>query len=272
MAEDFLSLEAREQGDILRTVAARSGRAAVILEKDVWICWVLRALFSIPNRHPMAFKGGTSLSKVYGIIDRFSEDLDITLDYRFFNDGFDPFGSGVSKTEIRRFSDRLKANVERYTRDVVAPALGAATERLVTAGRHPIHIGDDGETIRFTYPSAVEEPHDYLSSEVLLEFGGRNVIDPNRQHDIVPDIAALTPDLDFPAATVTVLSPERTFWEKATLIHAECHRRRLATGPDRLSRHWFDVACLGQHDVGRSALSDRTLPGRSHADRGLVIL
>ncbi len=93
----------------------------------------------------------------------------------------------------------------------------------------------------------------------MLEFGGRNVIDPNRQHDIVPDIAALTPDLDFPAATVTVLSPERTFWEKATLIHAECHRRRLATGPDRLSRHWFDVACLGRHDVGRSALSDRTL-------------
>ena len=63
----------------------------------MWICWVLRTLFSIPNRHPMAFKGGTSLSKVYGIIDRFSEDLDITLDYRFFNDDFDPFGSASAR-------------------------------------------------------------------------------------------------------------------------------------------------------------------------------
>ena len=259
MAEDFLSLDVREQGDILRTVAVRSGRAAVILEKDIWVCWVLRALFSIPDRHPMAFKGGTSLSKVYGIIDRFSEDVDITLDYRSFNDDFDPFDPGVSKTQIRRFSYRLKAQVERYTRDLVAPALGAATERLVTAGRHPIHIGDAGEAVRFAYPSAVEEPHAYLRSEVLLEFGGRNVIDPNHQHHVVPDIAALIPELDFPAATVTVLSPERTFWEKATLIHVECHRRRLAAGPDRLSRHWFDLACLGRHDVGRSALSDRAL-------------
>ena len=97
MAEDFLSLDAREQGDVLRTVAAQSGRAAFILEKDIWVCWVLRALFSIPDRHPMAFKGGTSLSKVYGVIDRFSEDVDITLDYRAFNDDFDPFDSGVSR-------------------------------------------------------------------------------------------------------------------------------------------------------------------------------
>ena len=76
MGEDYLSLDVGEQGDILRTVAAESGRAAVILEKDIWLCWVLHILFSIPDHHPMAFKGGTSLSKVYGVIDRFSEDVD----------------------------------------------------------------------------------------------------------------------------------------------------------------------------------------------------
>ena len=98
MAEDFLSLDAQEQGDILRTVAVRSGRPAVILEKDIWVCWALQAVFSIPDHHPMALKGGTSLAKVYGIIDRFSEDVDITLDYRAFDDGFDPFDPAVSKT------------------------------------------------------------------------------------------------------------------------------------------------------------------------------
>ena len=259
MAEPFLSLHARDKADILRTAAARSGRSAVILEKDVWVCWLLQVLFSIPDRHPMAFKGGTSLSKVYGIIDRFSEDVDITLDYRAFGDGFDPFAPDVSKSRIRRFSDHLKDRVARYGREVVAPALGTAAERLATAEGHEVRVGDDGETIRFAYPSLVEGPTTCLASEVLLEFGGRNVIDPNEQHAIVPDIAALIPDLDYPTATVTVLSPARTFWEKATLIHVECHRRRLADRPDRLSRHWFDLACLARHDIGREALADRTL-------------
>ena len=259
MAEAFLSLDAGERADILRTVAARSGRAAIILEKDIWVCWVLQALFSMADPHPMAFKGGTSLSKVYRVIDRFSEDVDVTLDYRAFDDGFDPFADGASRNQIRLFNERLKGRVADYIRDVVAPALGAAADRLAAEGRHDIRIGNEGETIRFAYPSAVEDPHGYVRSEVLLEFGGRNVIDPNEQHTIRPDMAALTRDLDYPAATVTVLAPVRTFWEKATLIHVECHRRRLADHPDRLSRHWFDLTRLAAHAIGRAALADRVL-------------
>ena len=259
MAEPFLSLGARERADILRTAAARSRRSAVILEKDIWVCWVLQALFSMPDPHPMAFKGGTSLSKVYGVIDRFSEDVDVTLDYRHFDDGFDPFAEDASRTATRRFSERLKARVASHVRDAVAPALADAARCLAPEGRYDIHVGEDGETVRFAYPSAVEAPDSYVASEVLLEFGGRNVIDPNERHTIVPDIAALTDGLDYPAATVTVLSPARTFWEKATLIHVACHRRQLANKPGRLSRHWFDLACLAAHPVGRAALADREL-------------
>ena len=259
MPEPFLSLGAGERADILRTVAADARRSAVILEKDIWVCWVLDALFSMPDPHPMAFKGGTSLSKVYGIIDRFSEDVDVTLDYRAFDDGFDPFAEGASRAATRRFRDRLEDRVASYVHDVVAPALDAAAVRLAADGRHAVQVGDDGETVRFAYPSAVEERDGYVASEVLLEFGGRNVIDPNERHAIVPDMAGLTDGLDYPAATVTVLSPARTFWEKATLIHTACHRRRLANGPDRLSRHWFDLACLAAHPVGRAALADRAL-------------
>ena len=193
------------------------------------------------------------------IIDRFSEDVDVTLDHRHFNDDFDPFADGASRTQTGRFSERLRARVARYLRDVIAPALDRAARRLAPNGRYDIHVGDDGETIRFAYPSAVEERGGYVSSEVLLEFGGRNVIDPNERHAIVPDILALTRDLDFPGATVTVLSPARTFWEKATLIHVACHRRQFANKPDRLSRHWFDLMCLAAHDVGRAAMADRQL-------------
>ena len=254
-----MALGASDRADILRTVAARSGRAAIILEKDIWVCWVLHALFSMSDPHPMAFKGGTSLSKVYRVIDRFSEDVDVTLDYRAFNDDFDPFADDASRNQIRRFSERLKARVASYVHDILAPALAVAAERLAANGRHEIHIGDDGETIRFVYPTALEDRHDYVRREVLLEFGGRNVIDPNERHMVVPDMATLAPELDYPAASVTVLSAARTFWEKATLIHVACHRHRLASHPERLSRHWFDLARLAAHDVGRAALSDRAL-------------
>ena len=259
MAETFLCLDRRERADILRTVATRCGRSAVILEKDIWVCWTLQALFSMPDPHPMAFKGGTSLSKVYGVIDRFSEDVDVTLDYRAFDDEFDPFAEGASRTRIGRFSERLRARVASHVRDVIAPALDGAARRLAANGRNHVHVGDDGETVRFGYPSAVEDPDTYVSSEVLLEFGGRNVIDPNERHEIVPDIAALVPELDWPAATVTVLSPARTFWEKATLIHVACHRRQLRNRSKQLSRHWFDLMCLAAHDIGRAAIADRNL-------------
>ena len=259
LTEPFLSLPAAEQRDILETAAVRSGRPAVILKKDVRICWALRVLFDLPDALPMAFKGGTSLSRVFGIVDRFSEDVDISLDYRALAESFDPFAPGISRSAVRRFGDRLRARVADYTRTVVGPALEAAAGQLPAPGRHAVRVDGDGERVHVAYPSAVENPVGYLASEVLLEFGGRNVIDPNERHEIVPDLAALTDGLDWPAATVTVLSLARTFWEKATLIHVECHRGRLASGPERLSRHWFDLACLARHEAGRTALADRAL-------------
>ena len=259
MGEPFLLLEAREQREILQTAAAKLGCKAAILEKDIWLCWVLQVLFSIPDRHPMAFKGGTSLSKVYGIIDRFSEDVDITLDYREFDKDFDPFASGISKTKIGKFSDRLKTFVNSYTQDVVIPALAKASEMFADSVQHKIRSEDSGEKVWFSYPSAVEDADDYLESEILLEFGGRNVIDPNEQHTISPEIADVIPEIDYPSATVTVLSPSRTFWEKATLIHVECNRHRLSTNPERLSRHWYDIVCLCKHKLGGKAINDRSL-------------
>ena len=259
MADAYFSLKPQEQKEILQTAAAQLGRQAAVLEKDIWVCLVLQTLFSIPNAHPMAFKGGTSLSKIYDIIDRFSEDVDITLDYREFDDDFDPFSPGVSKNKIRQFSNRLKAYVQTYANDVVVPAFETAATGSLPTAQHDIRIDETGEKIWFGYPSVVESQDEYLKSEVLIELGGRNIINPNEQHEIRPDVAPLTDGLEFPQATVTVLSPSRTFWEKATLIHVECNRGRLKESPDRLSRHWYDLTRLAQHDTGQSAINDRTL-------------
>ena len=259
MAEAFLSLGDRERKEVLETAAIELRRPESILEKDIWICWLLQSLFSIPDRLPMAFKGGTSLSKVYRIIDRFSEDVDITLDYRSLDSSFDAFDPGATRADVRRFICKLKSSVGSYLREVVEPVLQAAVGSLTTPRHHDITIDIDGECIWFAYRSAVEYPTDYMQSRVLLEFGGQNVVIPNELHKICPYIADVTEGLEYPAATVAVLSAARTFWEKATLVHAECHRRRLTDGPERLSRHWFDLSCLAQHHSGLAALSDRAL-------------
>ncbi len=99
----------------------------------------------------------------------------------------------------------------------------------------------------------------YLQSNVLIEFGGRNSTEPNEKHKINTLLAQILPELEFPSAQVKVLSPLRTFWEKATLIHVECHRNRLSNSPDRLSRHWYDLALLAENVIGQQALANRKL-------------
>lgn len=259
MPEQFLRLQAGDRKEILQTAATQLGQQATVLEKDVWVCWTLQTLFSMPDAHPMAFKGGTSLSKIYGAIKRFSEDVDITLDYRAFDDDVDPFAEGVSKNAIKKFSKRLKEYVLQYANDVVAPYIDKQLKALPRPEEYGIEVSEDGEKIWVQYPSAIEIDDDYLKSSILIELGGRNVIDPNEQHTVTPDISALVTDLDLPSGEVVVLSPERTFWEKATLIHVECNRDEFKADAHRLSRHWYDLRMLAEHVSGKTAINNREL-------------
>lgn len=257
MAESFLRLPLAEQAEILNGLAPELGRTAVVLEKDVWVCWVLRQLFQMPGRLPMAFKGGTSLSKVFGAINRFSEDVDVTLDYRGFGDGTDPFDPNTSKTKIKHFSEALKGFVKEHAHAVVAPFLQERLQAEVEGAR--VEVSDNGEEVRVFYPSALDRAGDYLRESVFIEFGGRNITEPNAEHELRPYIAEHLLTLELPTANVTVLAPERTFWEKVTLIHVECHRPELKASADRQSRHWYDLARLANHAIGRRALQDRDL-------------
>jgi len=265
LAEQFLHLAAQEQKDILETLATELGRKSNVLEKDVWVCWALDILFSMPDVLPMAFKGGTSLSKVFCAINRFSEDLDITVDYRALSqhigDTFDPFTGSASNNQIRKYSDRLKAGLKTYAAENVIPYIQGQVDKLPHSEKLTIEHSDDGEKIWIHFPSVVEEQDDYLKSSILIELGGRNIIDPNAVHTVTPDIASLLnhQDLIFPSAKTVVLAPERTFWEKATLIHAECSRGTMKANPERLSRHWHDLYLLFQSEIGQSALDNLDL-------------
>jgi len=256
---DFLHLSTEERKEILQTAAAQLGQQATVLEKDVWVCWSLQTLFSMQDAQPMAFKGGTSLSKVYNVINRFSEDVDVTIDYRSFDDDFDPFAEGASRTSIRKYSDRLKDHVNQYANNTVVPHIKSQLLRLPNAEDYGIEISDNGEKIWIQYPSAIENSDAYLKSSILVELGGRNVTVPNEQCMISTDISPLVTGLDLPHSEVTVLSPERTFWEKATLMHVECNRKKFKENLNRLSRHWYDLMMLANHETGKATISNREL-------------
>ncbi len=120
-------------------------------------------------------------------------------------------------------------------------------------------MSEDGEKFRLHYPTVLETPGDYISTSVLLEFGGRNITEPNEKHEVRPDIAEYISALEFPCAQVDVLSPARTFWEKATLMHVQCHRGDFCPHSERLSRHWYDLAMLADLEIGQLALAKRDL-------------
>ena len=254
MAEAFLELPGEERAEILQTCAGKLGRRAEHLEKDVWICWVLQGLFTMPGRLPMAFKGGTSLSKVFRAIRRFSEDVDVTVYYKSLDQSIDPFDPRVSRTARDKYTELLKAKLAEHTKSVIRPHFEKLVAQLAETPAKPIIISDDGEKLFIPYPSCFG-----ADESVFLEFGGRNVISPNEEHLLRPYIAGELRELQFPEATVPVLVPSRTFWEKATLIHVACNRSDPKLDADRQSRHWHDLAVLADHAIGKTAIPDRQM-------------
>lgn len=252
--ESYFNLAEYEQRELLEYYSHHLSKRDKILEKDIWLCKVLDILFNIPNKHPMAFKGGTSLSKVFGAIDRFSEDIDITLDFHSFPVS-ESFHLDMSKNKVKLLAEALKKNTKEYRDQVIVPALQTYLQELP---QHcEIKTDESGEKIWISYPSVLSpaQANQYMKEEVLIELGGKNVIDPNELHIIKPDIAYENELIIFPEPNVVVLSPQRTFWEKATLIHVECHRG-LRENAERLSRHWYDLVKLYEQNIGKLAIKD----------------
>lgn len=257
MADQFLSLPIDARAELLAIQAAELGKSATVLEKDVWVCWALKQLFSMPGRQAMAFKGGTSLSKVYGAIQRFSEDIDVTIDWRSFKLDADPFALDASRTRQKKVGEALRAALKNLVAAKVAPFLEGQIDAQFSNGAISIEVDALGEKVAIRYPSAVKDRHGYVTDSVLLEFGARNVTEPNEQAEVRTFLAAaMIKDVEFPIASVDVLDARRTFWEKATLIHVKCNQNDAAGGT-RFSRHWYDLAKLADHEIGRRAIASR---------------
>ena len=257
MAEAFLRLPAAERREVLAIAADRSGRPAHLLEKDAWVVWALSTLYGSHLGEHLVFKCGTSLSKAYGVIHRFSEDVDLTYDIRALApDLVGEEGEALPKTrsEEKRWSSEVRKRLPEWIAGTVQPVVAEAvgSESLVAA----IRIEDDKLFIDY---EATTTGSGYVAPIIMLEFGARSTGEPASSRDVVCDAAGLVDGVDFPTARPRVMHAERTFWEKATAIHVFCLQERLRG--DRFARHWHDIARLDEAGFAASAFVDRELAG-----------
>ena len=258
----------KERSELFSEAAARRGDITPeVIEKDFWVCWTLKHVFELgPAPAQLIFKGGTSLSKVYGVIERFSEDIDLSLSREDlgFTGERDPYQAESGKKQ----KGLIEALVTRCEEAISGELIPRLRERFATvlgdegSGDAPWSLSldeGDAQTVNFSYPPGLRSggalPISYVRPIVRLELGARSDHWPAEEHVIQSYAAEVLPDsFEVPSCRVRTLSAERTFWEKVTILHAESHRPTDKPSGERLSRHYYDVARLYQNAIGEKAL------------------
>jgi hypothetical protein len=256
MADRFLNLSNVEREEALGVAASNSGRPAHLLEKDVWVVWCLSALFTSPLGEHLVFKGGTSLSKVYGAIRRFSEDVDLTYDIRAIAPDLVKSSDSNPVPQTRSQGKRWTATVqERLPVWIKQQVLPTLEQRLVDHQLNANLKAEDDKLYLAYDPLGTGSG--YVSPAVLLEFGARSTGEPSAYHDVVCDAAEYLEKLEFPTARPKTMQAERTFWEKATAAHVFCAQGLLRG--ERFARHWYDLTMLDRAGIADAAIADRNL-------------
>lgn len=270
--DEFARLPAGERRAFIEEAAARRDLTSIVIEKDFWVCWTIRRLVEAPDvGGHLTFKGGTSLSKAYGMIRRFSEDIDLTVSRTapFVEKVPSPMEEGISGKERGRRAKALKVAAQAFVANVALPALAVAIEAALGSKEgwslDPDPDDPDRQTLLFAYPKtsgyglAYGENYGgdggagYIKPRVKLEFGARGEAEPFEPRSILPYLAEDFPEqLPNSATEVPTLAAERTYWEKVTILHALHHNGKLREG---MSRHYHDVLMLDQAGVTDAALA-----------------
>lgn len=256
MPDAFLKLSAADRREALAVAAATSGRPLHLLDKDVWLVWLLDVLFQSPFGEHLVFKGGSSLSKGYQIISRFSEDVDLTYDIRVLapdlsGPGLDPLPA--TRSQEKRWTKEIRSRLPVWIAEQVVLRIAAtiADQELNAT------LSSEGEKVFLEY-APLAAGSGYVRPVVMLEFGARSTGEPWESRTITCDAATSIPGVVFPSASARVMRPERTFWEKATAVHVFCQQGEFRGG-ERFSRHWYDLTRLDAAGFADAALADRTL-------------
>ncbi len=264
MKIDFLKLSSSERRLYIEQAAIQKNISPVIMEKDFWVCWLLGILFESEFADNLVFKGGTSLSKVFGAIDRFSEDIDLSLSPTFLRLP----EAGVTRSQADKWMKRAEIACEVAVQTQIMPALEALVLDVLEKNEQVrFEFLKDPNTnspvLLFHYPSSEPTGFAYIKRSVKLEFGSLTDQQPIGHHTIRPWIAEVFPTV-FPdwRCEVIALGIDRSFWEKATILHAEYHRPSNRPLPDRFSRHYADTALLAKHPNAIKAITQHDLRSR----------
>jgi Nucleotidyl transferase AbiEii toxin, Type IV TA system len=269
----FLAAPPNDRRDAFIGASQRLGTAAQNIEKDFWVCWTLDTLFNrLPTGGPrLLFKGGTSLSKAFGLISRFSEDIDITV-----------FREDIGETASVESLEALSGKKRQAKLDAIKDACqtyigGTFMEQLAAYFRDTLeraHIDqppkveidlDDAsrQSLLLWYPSVLAETDGYIRPAIKIESGAKSALDPNSSQAIRPYVADDVSALDLTVSNIVTVDAERTFWDKIIILHGLRNwfdrRGALRGGGQRVSRHYYDVYQLLKSGTGKVALANPEL-------------
>lgn len=252
-------LKELDRMDIFRNTAAKTCSPIAVVEKDFWVCFTLDYLFhDSPWKESLVFKGGTSLSKCFGLISRFSEDIDLTLDWRIL--GYEKDGplEERSITKQKAFNEQVKARLTDFLKKTFCPIITKDISSVMGKEAKIDIDEEDPHTVIFSYPRSFSVAG--ILPSIRLEIGALSAFAPSRRTTITPYAAGHYPNLfDRSDTDVLAIVPERTFWDKATILHQEAHRGKEKRMPNRYSRHYYDLYCLANSPIKEKALSNLSL-------------
>ena len=265
-----LSASPADLVDVFQSAAKRIGANPVHVEKDFWVCYTLDALYNRAGSDVrLLFKGGTSLSKAWNLINRFSEDVDVTV---FRGDvGFDVDSAGLeslSSMKRRALLEHIRTACRDFVRGPLADRLdGIVAEDVAECGLPPGTIrierdtnDPDAQSLFVAYRSVLPGGEEYVDRRVLIESGAKSAVDPHATVDVVPYVAPDIEGLDVVARGIVTIEPKRTFGDKAVILHGINswleRRGEVMRNGNRLSRHVYDMHCLLTRGVADEAMSD----------------
>jgi hypothetical protein len=277
MNPDFLKVisasEQDRQGLFLAT-ASRLGTPIQNVEKDFWVTWTLDLLFNgrQENEPRLLFKGGTSLSKAYGLISRFSEDIDITVFREDIGQHIEVENlEGLSGKRQRQLLDEIKEACQSYIQGALINRLNTQIQEVFGAAGIPITVpvvirdqdDPDQQTLLVRYPTVSAEPNSYIKPTVKIEAGAKSALDPHREVTVKPYLSDDLPDTDLLVANVVTIDAERTFWDKVVILHGlrkwHDNRGEVRQQGNRVSRHYYDLYRLLNSGAGLNAIQNLVL-------------
>lgn len=257
----FAQMTNEDKDFVFNKTAIEKGIRKEIVEKDFWVCLMLDYLFTKSKyKNDLTFKGGTSLSKGFNIINRFSEDIDLILNWTVLGAGLIEPLEERSNTKQDQYNKSLNTKAEDFIKNKLLTDIKFNLSKLLNTEIDITIDEKDPQVINFYYPKVYSTNDDYIKQYVRLEIGPLAAWSPSVSVNITPYVCESLPSaFELKSTKVLTVAPERTFWEKATILHREANRPAEKSIPPRYARHYYDLYKFSKTKYFMSAIKDRDL-------------